>query len=78
MLLPCPRCDGSGLIDDTRSDHGCDGTDEDCNRTCPIPVPVQDSCAACSDGQVSVEQLANIGYSNFEIIRMVKDYEKSR
>jgi hypothetical protein len=33
--LECPNNDGNcGTI----AEHGCDGTPEDCERTCPVPV----------------------------------------
>ena len=35
--LDCPNknnCNNEGTL----SEHGCDGTEEDCMRTCPVPV----------------------------------------
>jgi len=48
----CPECNGLGYT--TESGHGCDGSDEDCSRSCPIPVQVQ--CEYCGGaGLVEVE-----------------------
>lgn len=32
--LECPNCGNKGTL----AGHGCDGTEEDCKRTCPVPV----------------------------------------
>lgn len=47
----CPECNGLGYS--TGSDHGCNGTDVDCQRTCPVPVQIQ--CDFCGgEGLVEV------------------------
>ena len=43
----CPQCGGSGA-DGVRAEHGCDGTEEMCARTCPVPV--QEMCSCCGGG----------------------------
>lgn len=50
----CPECDGAGYS--TGSDHGCNGTDEDCNITCPVPIQMQ--CEVC-EGEGTVEVYEN-------------------
>lgn len=43
----CFNCNGDGWYQETESGHGCDGTDEVCAVTCPIPVAVQVQCETC-------------------------------
>lgn len=43
----CPNCDGKGWVSGIEAGHGCDGTDEDCARTCPIPLQTQEGCGEC-------------------------------
>ena len=46
-LMVCSECNGEGWILGNESGHGCNGTDEDCNRTCPIPIQKQIGCEYC-------------------------------
>lgn len=46
-LMVCSECNGEGWILVNESGHGCNGTDEDCNRTCPIPIQKQVGCEYC-------------------------------
>lgn len=45
--VSCDRCQGQGWIEGSTSGHGCDGTDEDCARSCPIQVQTQEHCDQC-------------------------------
>jgi hypothetical protein len=51
VLKSCDNCGGDGYTvgSTTESEHGCDGTEEMCQRTCPIPVevPYQQPCELC-------------------------------
>lgn len=55
MIRPCDQCQGSGQHQveyiDTESAHGCDGTEADCQKKCPIPIPVErieaEPCPRC-------------------------------
>lgn len=51
VFVDCTECDGEGWVlgVGVESGHGCDGTDEVCAVTCPIPVQVQtqEECEAC-------------------------------
>lgn len=48
---PCPMCDGRGfnVREVIGMDHGCDGTEADCARKCPVPVleQEQEACEFC-------------------------------
>jgi hypothetical protein len=43
----CGGCDGQGWYSGTSAGHGCDGTEEDCARSCPIPIQIQVPCSEC-------------------------------
>ncbi len=53
----CIHCRGEGMVvrqrQITAMGHGCDGTLEDCERTCPVPIPeleqYQDYCECISE-----------------------------
>lgn len=53
----CSKCGGTGLIEwieqYTDLEHGCDGTPEMCDITCPVPVAtqrqMQDYCECIRD-----------------------------
>lgn len=47
MKENCPNCDGNGWVLGSKADHGCDGTDEVCNRICPVQVQIQIGCDYC-------------------------------
>lgn len=52
----CPEesnCNNGGTL----SEHGCDGTIKDCDRTCPIPV----QCEFCYCEPLSLYNLSNNG-----------------
>ncbi len=50
--MKCPDCDGEGFVigETTGYGHACDGTQEDCDKNCPIPVPeqTQEQCPTCN------------------------------
>lgn len=71
IKIICPRCDGQGWVPDTGSAHGCNGTDEDCQNTCPVPVLVQKDCGLCLEGKTTPARLKEAGYSNFKIFKLV-------
>ncbi len=51
-MVDCPQCGGTGYQDGYG--HGCDGTDEDCARTCPVQI--QEPCGFCGGyGEVPKE-----------------------
>lgn len=58
MKETCRQCGGDGYYVSTTSGHGCNGTQEDCNRSCPVPVPVQEPCEMC-EGTGQVEEGQN-------------------
>lgn len=43
---PCDRHEAHGphRIEWTASEHGCDGTEEVCSQTCPVPVQMVEEC----------------------------------
>ena len=43
----CELCKGEGWYSGSEAGHGCDGTDEDCQRTCPIQIQTQVGCEMC-------------------------------
>lgn len=45
--IECPNCADVGYIVSSRSGHGCNGTDEDCARVCPVEIPEQEQCEFC-------------------------------
>lgn len=49
----CAECEGEGvkiiIVDAYEIGHGCDGTEEDCIRTCPVPIPTQQQEQALCD-----------------------------
>jgi RecJ-like exonuclease len=51
----CPFCGGDGWYQETGSEHGCDGTEEMCIETCPVPVPIQVQCQACEGTGTSLK-----------------------
>jgi hypothetical protein len=58
----CPHCQGLGqsiYVRDT-TEHGCDGSDEDCYNKCPVPSQEQylDTCNVCKGTRfISYESL---------------------
>ena len=34
----CPKCNGNGWYSGREAGHDCDGTEESCNRNCPIQI----------------------------------------
>jgi len=44
---PCPECFGNGWVSGSEAGHGCDGTEEDCQRTCPVQIQIQVVCDFC-------------------------------
>ena len=44
----CPNCDGYGWVSGSEAQHGCDGSEEDCQRTCPVQVQIQVGCEMCN------------------------------
>jgi len=49
-------CDGRGCITTMGQGHGCDGTDEVCLVTCPVPVPEQEQCQWCYERNALLEK----------------------
>jgi DnaJ-class molecular chaperone len=47
LTEPCEKCNGQGWFEDCDSGHGCDGTEADCVRNCPIPIQIQVECEWC-------------------------------
>ena len=43
----CPNCNGDGWYSGSEAGHGCDGTDESCQRECPIEIQIQVECEVC-------------------------------
>lgn len=56
---PNPGCFGQGFTTVLGSGHGCDGTDEVCARTCPVPVPEQEQCQWCDEREAALNQEKN-------------------
>ena len=44
----CENCGGQGFTVTTASVHGCDGTEESCDATCPVPEAQQEQCEICA------------------------------
>ena len=57
----CSACNGRGTIVGTITvaGHGCDGTEEDCARTCPVGVPEQteELCEYCGRPVAAIQEL---------------------
>lgn len=58
MNEKCNQCGGDGYYVGTTSGHGCNGTQEDCDKTCPVPIPIQEPCDLC-EGTGRVEEGKN-------------------
>lgn len=43
----CPTCNGDGWYSGSEYGHDCDGTDESCQRNCPVQVQIQVGCEDC-------------------------------
>lgn len=43
----CPECNGDGWVVGSIAAHGCDGSEEDCARTCPVQEQTQEGCDFC-------------------------------
>ncbi len=57
-IADCPECEGHGWIYGSEAGHGCDGTEEDCNRNCPIQIQIQVGCEFCNGtGIVNINSL---------------------
>lgn len=41
---PCSHCGGQGWYEDVEAGHACDGTEQVCSQTCPVPIPCQTQC----------------------------------
>lgn len=70
--VECPECNGVGYS--TESGHGCDGSNEMCSRTCPVPV--QRQCEFCGGSGV-VEVAAPIPNEPSDDIKTGKPIETS-
>ena len=46
--VECPDCNGDGWTSGSEAGHGCDGTDEDCQRSCPVQIQIQVGCETCN------------------------------
>ena len=57
----CPECNGEGWYSGSEAGHGCDGTEEDCQRTCPIQIQIQVGCEMCGGtGRIIFEEVDKI------------------
>jgi DnaJ-class molecular chaperone len=57
----CPNCGGYGWVSGSEAGHGCDGTDEDCARNCPIQVQIQEGCHVCGGtGKILMTEIGKI------------------
>ena len=57
----CPNCFGSGWVDGVETGHGCDGTEENCARICPIQIQIQVGCEFCGGtGKILMEEVGKI------------------
>jgi hypothetical protein len=57
----CPNCRGEGFVIETKMEHGCNGTDEDCLRICPVQALIQICCGACGgSGQIEFVAIGKI------------------
>lgn len=43
----CELCSGAGFTIVSRSEHGCDGTEQICHLVCPVEVQVREQCEYC-------------------------------
>lgn len=43
----CGNCNGHGWISGSRAAHGCDGTEINCSKTCPVEEQTQEGCVDC-------------------------------
>ena len=43
----CEECDGKGWYSGSEAGHDCDGTEESCNRNCPIQIQTKVGCEIC-------------------------------
>jgi len=65
VVKACCVCGGQGFTVTTTSGHACDGTEESCQRNCPVPVQEQEQCEYCGRPQSAIlSELAKLE-SNF-------------
>lgn len=45
--VACGKCEGQGWYSGSEAGHDCGGTEESCQRNCPIEVQIQVQCEEC-------------------------------
>ena len=57
----CPECNGNGWYSGSEAGHDCDGTEESCNRNCPIQIQIQVGCEICGGtGKILMTEVGKI------------------
>ena len=67
VVSACVACDGQGFVVGVEeygvAEHGCDGSEEMCARTCPVEVPaqrqIQEQCEYCGRPAAAIQALIN-------------------